>query len=204
MTPILMIRHGPTAWNEEGRIQGRTDIPLSPAGRAKVRAWRLPDGWHDADAAPDWVASPLARARETAALLGGRPALDERLAEMRYGDWEGRIRAEVDAETRASMSQWDGLGPDFRPPGGGESPRDVQERLAPFLAQRAASGRPVIAICHKGVIRALYAWAVGWDMTAKPPARLADDCGHLFRLAADGSPSVVRLNIALLRQSAPA
>jgi probable phosphoglycerate mutase len=204
MTLLLTIRHGPTAWNRDGRIQGRTDVPLSPEGRARVRAWRLPEDWNETGDAPVWFASPLARAQETAALLGGLPRSDDRLAEMRYGDWEGRIRAEVDAEMLGSVSRWDGLGLDYRPPGGGESPRDVQTRLRPFLAERAADGRPAIAVCHKGVIRALYALAVDWDMTVKPPARLEDDCGQLFRLGPDGGPAVVRLNLALLAQAAPA
>jgi probable phosphoglycerate mutase len=203
MIHLLMIRHGPTAWNAEGRIQGRTDIPLSTQGRERVRAWRLPGGWCDGGE-PDWFASPLARARETAELLGGRPVLDERLAEMRYGDWEGLVRVDVDAAIASPYPQRRHLGLDFRPPGGGESPRDVQDRLRPFLAERSASGRPAVAVCHKGVIRALYALASGWAMTGKPPDRLEDDCGHLFRLAADGMPAVARLNLALLPSAAPA
>ena len=201
MTPLLMIRHGPTAWNAEGRIQGHTDIPLSPEGRVRVRAWRLPDGWSGGEA-PVWFASPLSRARETAELLGAAPALDDRLRELRYGAWEGRTRADVDAELRDRISHWEGLGLDFRPPGGGESPRDLQNRLRPFLSERAAAGEPTVAVCHKGVIRTLYALATGWAMTAKPPHRLKDDCGHLFGLAADGTPAVERLNLALLSHAA--
>ena len=201
MTLLLMIRHGPTSWNAERRIQGHTDIPLSPEGRARVRAWRLPEDW-SGGATPVWFASPLARARETAELLGAAPRLDDRLREMRYGAWEGRTRAEVDSDLSRLTSHWEGLGLDFRPPGGGESPRDLQCRLRPFLAERAVAGEPTIAVCHKGVIRALYALATGWTMTVKPPHRLEDDCGHLFRLAADGNPAVARLNIALLSQAA--
>ena len=43
MTLLALIRHGPTEWNENGLVQGRSDIPLSDRGRAKVTQWRLPD-----------------------------------------------------------------------------------------------------------------------------------------------------------------
>ena len=84
----------------------------------------------------------------------------------------------------------------FRP-GGGEGPRAVQARLAPWLAELARAGRPVAVVSHKGVIRALYAQATGWDMTGDPPARLAWDCAHLFSLAADGTPAIAQLNLPL-------
>ncbi|HEX5321357.1 MAG TPA: histidine phosphatase family protein, partial [Stellaceae bacterium] len=83
-----------------------------------------------------------------------------------------------------------------RPPGG-ESPRDVQQRLAPLLRDIARRGEPTAAITHKGVIRAIFAEAAGWDMLGKPPARLNWAAAHLFRLAPDGAPTVERLNLAL-------
>ena len=74
MTDLLILRHGPTAWNTEGLIQGRTDIPLSPEGEGVVRSWVLPDRLRDRA----WVASPLKRAAATAAagLLPAAGALD--------------------------------------------------------------------------------------------------------------------------------
>ena len=66
MTRLALLRHGPTGWTREHRLQGRTDIPLDDDGRAEVRRWRLPP-----EAATfRWRASPLRRAMETAALLG--------------------------------------------------------------------------------------------------------------------------------------
>ena len=66
MTPIALIRHGPTGWNAERRLQGRADRPLSDEGRARVAGWRVPDAYLGFE----WVASPLSRARETAEILG--------------------------------------------------------------------------------------------------------------------------------------
>jgi probable phosphoglycerate mutase len=168
MTPLLLIRHGATTWNAAGRLQGRADLGLSAAGRAEVRGWRLPPGWDEAR----WLVSPLRRARETAALLGAPAALVEpRLIEMDWGAWEGRRVAEIAADELAAQ---EARGLDLRPPGG-ESPREVMTRLAEFAAALAADPTPVVAVCHKGVLRAALALATGWDLRTRPPLRLRRD-----------------------------
>jgi broad specificity phosphatase PhoE len=203
MIALALLRHGATAWNEERRIQGTTDLALSAAGRAAVARWRLPAEWPGRR----WVTSPLARARETVAILAERHgvmravAIEPRLAEMSHGAWEGRRLAELRAELGAAMAANEARGLDYRAPGG-ESPRELQRRLRPWLLEVAAGGEPVLAITHKGVVRALYAAATGWDMTAKPRDRLADAALHCFRLARDGALAVDRLNLPL-RGEAP-
>src|SRR4051812_26388074 len=92
---ILLVRHGETAWNRDGRYQGRTDIPLSETGQAQVAALgrRLAS-------LPIAVAyaSPLSRAKTTAeAILAGRPiglSLDAGLVEISHGGWEGKLATE--------------------------------------------------------------------------------------------------------------
>ena len=193
MTALVVLRHGPTVWSAEGRLQGRTDLPLSPEGRERVSQWRLP-----ADAPDhDWISSPLARATDTARLLGGVPPVEPRLIEMSFGAWEGHRLANLRAADPDGVAAREEQGLDFRAPDG-ESYREVQTRLSDWLAERAALGRPTLAICHKAVIRALYALAVGWDMTGPPPDRLADDTCHRLDLAADGTPVIDRLNVPLL------
>lgn len=193
MTLIAFIRHGQTAWNETGLVQSRSDIPLSERGRRQVQGWRMPGDL----AGLDWVASPLVRASETAAILAGEPvATDARLVEMDWAVWEGRTLDDLRNEIGDLRSAWEAGGLDFRAPGG-ESPREVQARLRPFLAECAAAGRPTAAVCHRGVIRAVYALAIGWDMKSRAPKRLADNAAHLFRLAADGMPAVERLDVPL-------
>lgn len=194
MTELVVIRHGPTAWNRAGRIQGRSDQPLDPDGRALVRAWRLPSAWRSYR----WVTSPLLRARETAALLGHQDAgLQTALIETDWGDWEGRRLADLRREQAAEMARLEGLGLDFRPPGG-ESPRDLQARLMPWLASVVEAGRPTVAICHKGVSRALFALAVGWDMVGRPPVKFDANRAQVFALESGGQPCPARLNVALL------
>jgi probable phosphoglycerate mutase len=201
MTPLIVVRHGPTAWNAQGRIQGQSDTPLSSAGRAAVRCWRLPPEPLATPGDWAWITSPLARARETAALLFPPAAMarlqpEPALAEMHWGDWEGRRLEELRAELGDDMVQREARGLDFRPPGG-ESPRDVQARLRPLLSRVAAAGRPTVAVTHKGVIRALYALASGWDMTGKPPETLREACAHRFLLDPTGAPLRDQLNSPL-------
>ncbi len=192
-TTLVLLRHGPTDWNAAGRIQGRSDPPLSAAGREAVAAWRLP-----ADlAAYDWVTSPLARAVETAALLGHPEAAREpALREMDWGAWEGESLAALRRADPEGMARNEARGLDFRP-AGGESPRELQARLAPWLDRLGGAGRASVAVCHKGVIRALYALASGWDMTGPPPEKLRDGCWHSLAVAAGGGLSVAALNRSL-------
>lgn len=193
MTLIAFIRHGVTTWNRKHRLQGRTDTPLSPEGERIVAAWRTPpelDGF-------DTLSSPLLRARRTAEILFGHaPRIDHRLIEMAYGDWEGEILPELRARLGAAMTENETRGLDFRPPGG-ESPRMVADRLRPFAAEIALRGRDVIAVTHKGVMRASYALATGWEMTQDAPDRLADGQAHVFRASPDGRLAVERLGVPL-------
>jgi broad specificity phosphatase PhoE len=170
VTPLLLIRHGPTAWNESGRIQGRADLGLSANGRAAVAAWRLPPAW----AGARWLVSPLRRARETAALLSDAALVEPRLIEMDWGAWEGRRGVDLRAAAPAALARSEALGLDLRPPGG-ETPREVCARLRALAADLAEDPAPVVAVCHKGVIRAALALATGWKMRGQPPLRLGRD-----------------------------
>jgi broad specificity phosphatase PhoE len=185
---LALVRHGETPWSADGRIQGRSDVPLSDAGRAALRALELPARCHGMRI----VSSPLARCVETAALLGAPQAQREpRLAEMSWGAWEGRRLAELRAELGAAMAENEARGWDFRPERG-ESPREVLERVRSWIAELA---EPTLAVTHRGVIRAIFAAAVGWDLRGKPPARLDWGAVHFFRVGPDGAARVERLNM---------
>src|SRR6476620_10717040 len=94
---ILLVRHGETTWNREGRYQGRTDIPLSPDGEAQVRALGARLAHLPIEVA---IASPLSRAKNTAqAVLDGRATtleLDEGLLEISHGQWEGQLASNIE------------------------------------------------------------------------------------------------------------
>ena len=134
---VVVIRHAPTTWNDAGRIQGQTDVPLSEEGRRSLARRRLPERFGSYRV----HSSPLARAVETAALLGlDAPRLDHRLMEMDWGEWEGMTRASVTAADPGGAARNEARGPDFRPPGG-ESPREIQTRIIDW-AMSAAAGLP--------------------------------------------------------------
>jgi len=184
---LALLRHGDTAWSAEGRIQGRTDVPLSEAGRAAIRALSLSHLLKGMRV----VTSPLARCVETAALLGAPDAPREpRLAEMSWGAWEGKKLADLRATLGSAMTANEARGWDFRPEHG-ESPREVLARVREWLGEMT---QPTLAVTHRGVIRAVLACATGWDMTGKPPARLEWDAVHLFRIEG-GSPALERVNV---------
>jgi broad specificity phosphatase PhoE len=188
MIALALLRHAETAWSAEGRIQGRADPSLSDAGRAAVSALVLPEACRGMRI----VTSPLARCVQTAAILGAPHAPRERrLIEMDWGRWQGRRLEELRAEFGTAMRENEERGLDFRPDGG-ESPREVVARVSGWLSTLS---EPTLAVTHRGVIRAVFAAASGWDMRGKPPAKLDWSAFHLFRLAADGTPTVEKLNV---------
>jgi probable phosphoglycerate mutase len=181
MTPLFLVRHGPTAWNEDGRIQGHADIELSPNGRREVASWQVPPAW----ATARWLVSPLRRAQQTAALLTDRPvAIDSRLIEMNWGAWEGQRLADLRTASPAAMAANEAQGLDFRP-SGGESPREVAVRIQEMFAA-LADAPPVVAVTHKGVMRAALALATGWQMHEKAPVRLGRGDVLALTIAAGG------------------
>lgn len=199
MTLLALIRHAPTAWNAEKRLQGRTDIPLSPDGEQLAAGWRLPDDM----AGARLLSSPLLRARQTASLMAGHvPEADPRLIEMDFGAWEGKTLADLRAADPAAMRAQEDRGWHMTPPGG-ESPFAVWNRVAPLLGELAADGRPVVAVTHKGVMRAVLARAWGWDFLGRAPAKLQPGCLHRLRLLPDGTPEILALNEALRQGDGP-
>jgi probable phosphoglycerate mutase len=190
---VAMLRHGRTEWNDARRLQGRADVPLSAAGRTQVCAWCLPADLTGAR----FVASPLARAVETAQLLAGAaPAIEPDLVEMDWGHWEGETFSSLRETVGAAFAAAEARGLDFRPPGG-ESPRDVQRRVARWFAGIAGEAGPIVAVTHNGVLRALLAHLTSWPMLGKPPVRLARDCAHLMEVAPNGAVRALAWNVLL-------
>ena len=192
MIRLILLRHAPTDWNADRRLQGRADTPLSNAGRAVFATFRLPERYRRRI----WHVSPLRRARETAALLDLEAAVEPALIEMDWGAYESKTLAELSAEYGDAFAANEARGLDFQPPGG-ESPRQVQDRLQPWLQRIAAGREDVGAITHKGVIRAILAQAYDWPMVGKPPLKLDWHCLHEFLIAPDGRPEPLAVNIPL-------
>lgn len=161
---LVLVRHGETAWNREGRFQGHIDVELSDLGRAQARALRArleaahPHLFDDGHTA--LLTSDLRRARETAEIAfgGGGRALHVRreLREFCYGVFEGLTRREIDERFPGAMAAWLDGDRAFAVEGG-ESRAQVHARVHAavegFLAE--APQRHVVVVAHGGVMRQL-------------------------------------------------
>lgn len=162
---LLVVRHGPTAWNLESRYTSRTDLPLHASAAAALAPVR--DRLRGAGVARLLV-SPLRRARETADLLvagtpaaGLAPEVDDDLREVDFGDFEGRTKDELrTGALAAAFADW------FTPEHGmvaaprGETWASAQERAGRVLAEVRADGRTTLAVSHGYLLKALIVTAV--------------------------------------------
>ena len=162
VTRILAIRHGETAWNVDGRIQGHLDIALNDAGREQARrlALALAQGTETIDRI---YSSDLARALQTAQAVAdatGAPlTANTALRERCFGALQGRSFAEVAAADPELGERWRRRQPDWVPPGpGGESLLLFQERIALAVRGLAAEsiGKTIAIVTHGGVLDVLY------------------------------------------------
>jgi broad specificity phosphatase PhoE len=186
---IYYIRHGETSWNAEGRLQGAQDVPLNDLGRKQAaHAGNILAGLFARDGRDKsslaFVASPLIRARATMEMVRGELklpsagyALDDRLREIGYGQWEGSTLPEMqvadpDLFVRRQAEKWT-----VSPPGG-ESYVAVQARMQEWYASLATD---TVAVAHGGTARALMV-ALGIE-TALSAADLTIEQGavYLFR-----------------------
>jgi probable phosphoglycerate mutase len=158
ITRLLVIRHGETAWNLEGRIQGHTDIPLNEHGRwqAERLALALADEGLDAI-----YASDLQRAFDTGQAVAQATGLplqtDVGLRERCFGRLEGMTQNQVALQWPEEGRRWRARDPSYGPEGG-ETLQAFYERCvetAERLAQRHP-GQTVALVAHGGVLDCFY------------------------------------------------
>jgi probable phosphoglycerate mutase len=154
---VVLVRHGVTDWNREGRFQGHLDPPLGETGRheAHLVAERLAadDGLRPARI----VSSTLGRAMETARAIGVACGVtverDERLIEIGQGEWEGRTHAELEVADAERYAAWRTATGVRRPPGG-ELIDHAARRVRAVLAELDANDRwPLCVVSHGGTLR---------------------------------------------------
>jgi broad specificity phosphatase PhoE len=154
VTRVLLVRHGQSEWNADGRWQGQADPPLTDLGRAQAHHAARALGTVDAI-----VASDLQRAAETAAILAGELGvgplvLDPDLRERDAGEWSGLTRAEIDRDWPGYL----GDGERRRPPGW--EPDDALWARATAALVRIhdlVPGGEAIAVTHGGLVYVLEA-----------------------------------------------
>jgi len=165
--PLYLLRHGETAWNIDRRMQGSRDSPLTARGRAQAEAMgRTLAAELMREPRPTvFLRSPLGRTCETALIVGRALGLDPgqwrddpRLAELRYGDWEGSTWAEIELRHPNALARWRADPEGFCPPGG-ETHFELRRRSAAVLADIVASGTRTVVVSHGvsgAVLRGLH------------------------------------------------
>jgi probable phosphoglycerate mutase len=169
VTTLLLVRHGETDWNAVGRLEGHTDRPLSDYGREQARRLAEELAGEEFDAI---YASDLARARETAEIVGERlrlpVGLDPDLREKDWGNWEG-------------LTSTERLGIELVC----ESPQDHQKRMLAALG-RIASKHPhgrALVVTHGGSMRRVQTEALGFAMP------VVENCGRWECVWENGAPA---------------
>jgi len=189
---LFLARHGETEWNREGRWQGKTDIPLSDAGRAQARTL-------GASLAGRGIvevhASDLQRASETAQIIAGVLGIgafnvDARLRERGFGCFEGFTREECAAHHPEAWARY--LADRRSTPPGGEPQLEVAARIVAALSEIArtprAAGEATLVVSHGGTIRTFINEVTG---TAPPP--LENGAVFAARWAGDRFVDVTRV-----------
>jgi phosphoserine phosphatase len=176
---LILVRHGLTDWNVEGRYQGRLDIPLNAAGREQAEGLKA----HLAHIPFDIVySSPLRRAYETAEIIaGGKPIVcDDRLAEIHHGTWQGKTQDEIATRWPNEWQTWNSDPDQFTPPGG-ESAAQVELRVKAFIGD--ITGQAVLCVSHGVVIQKFLSTMLG-----KPrPAEHVPSNGSLHFISLNGA-----------------
>jgi broad specificity phosphatase PhoE len=159
VTTLLLVRHGETDWNADGRLQGHTDRPLSDHGRRQAQKLAEELEGEEIEAI---YSSDLARARETAEIVGRRIGLpvelDPDLREKDWGTWEGLTSIERD---RVEFV--------------GESTEAHQERILGALgriSKRHPGDGRVLVVTHGGSMRRVQTAAIGMALP------VVENCGR--------------------------
>jgi 2,3-bisphosphoglycerate-dependent phosphoglycerate mutase len=177
-TLIYAIRHGETAWNASGRIQGQTDIELNETGLWQAQRARDALAQERIHAVH---ASDLARAFETARAIAKPHRLTVTahggLRERGFGSFEGHSFAEIEASAPDDAKQWRKRVPDYAPPGGGESLLALRDRVKATVEAIAARhlNQAIVLVAHGGVLDVIYRAAAKLELQA-PRTWSLDNC----------------------------
>ncbi|MFN3652164.1 MAG: histidine phosphatase family protein [Armatimonadota bacterium] len=177
-TQFLLIRHGETQWNLDGRVQGHKDVALTPRGEEQAR--RLAD-WLAHEQLDALYSSDLLRARRTAEIIAAaRPEtpaeirIDPRVREAGMGVFEGMTAQEMAAsEHAAAYRAWREDALRNRPPGG-ETLEDLLRRCMAAVREMVEGhpGQSIAIVAHGGPVRAMTCGSLGLPMEIYPKLRV--------------------------------
>lgn len=196
-TVFGLIRHGKTEWNQQKRIQGTSDSPLTPEGRKDLKTW-LPVlqsyKWNRI------IASPLPRVLQTVEILNSKLSLpvevDHNLREQDWGSWEGLTLAQIKADHPDELQKQINAGWNFTPPAG-ESRKKVLQRVEQSLHLSAEkwSGQALLIISHQSVMKCILYSILDHNFLPGEKKVFQKNCFHLI-YQQQGKLQPVQLNIA--------
>jgi probable phosphoglycerate mutase len=195
---LLLVRHGVTTWNREGRFQGHLDAPLADEGRTEARLLgeRLAA---ELDGEIRIVTSPLRRAADTAAILAkalpdratASVESDPRLVEIGQGEWEGRTHAELEIDDAERYAAWRSRAGEEQPPGA-ETIEAALLRVAEALDELSAAGDHTLClVSHGGILRLAARHLLGLE--ARRAWAMDVDNASLSELRRDGAADAWRV-----------
>lgn len=198
MTRCYLVRHAQTAWNGENRIQGHSDIPLSPLGEQQAQHLGR---WFASRHVRGIFTSALQRSRQTAQAIaagnghGASPVVEPHLAEIHLGTWEGLTPVEVDARFANAYQQWR-VRPSSVVIPGGEPLAAFRERVRQALARilEGAGEGEYVVVSHGGVIAALLADLLSADYDLLMRRLRLDNAGVTAVEFGSGLPHVLWVN----------
>lgn len=158
-----LVRHGRSVSNQEGRVQGRADVPLSPAGQRQAAAMA---DWARALPQVDEVwSSPLLRARDTAgpiaAAVGLTVRIADELAELDAGIFQGHLWAELEARFPDAVARWRSGDAEFAIPGGESRAQLAARGRAAIESLAARTAGAIIVVAHGGILTAALGSLLG-------------------------------------------
>jgi 2,3-bisphosphoglycerate-dependent phosphoglycerate mutase len=200
MTEILLIRHGETLWNQQGRMQGQHDSPLTPLGmqQAKQLGRRLSKVSFSA-----LYASDLGRAHQTARCIadatGHEIVADPGLRERHFGIFEGLTHTEIKTKHPDLHELFARRLPDFVMPGG-ESAAQFMDRCVGALERIAArhEGETIAVVTHGLVLDSVYRRAVGMPIETPRGFPLLNCSLNTFRYDGNGWLAVAVCDVSHL------
>lgn len=158
MARLLLLRHGQSEWNAQGRWQGQADPPLTPHGEDQAR---LAGRWLVGHGFTGVVTSPLQRAKRTAELIAEvlelpPPDVEPGLSERDVGDWSGLTVAEIEQRWPGELDRWRSGKLSERPPNG-EFEADFRRRVMEVVHRLVdrPEDETLLVVAHGGVIHAV-------------------------------------------------
>jgi len=169
MPKVILVRHGKTVWNAEGRYQGKMDIPLNEEGKEQAR--RVGEALKDFPVKAVY-SSPLSRCKDTALEIAKHHNLSveerEGFKEIDHGEWEGMLASEVEKKYPELLKLWRERPAEVKMPGeGGETLKDVYDRAVKAFEEVVSQHDDddlIVIVGHDATNKVIMCYLLGVDL----------------------------------------